>query len=430
MQGFRRITLALALAGAALAAPAAASAQTKLGKCPQGDPKATCELTTGKVTFVGDGDTISVDLAGDGTKKPVRVRITGIQAMEETYYTNVDADRAGECHGNEAADRLQAILKSAKNKVQLAAQNPDSHSGSRLRRAVSIKIHRNWRDVGRIMIKEGQALWLPNGSEWAYNSAYSTIAEQAAARRQNIWNPEFCGFGPPATVRLWANSDAEGADGQNVNGEWIRIKNIDTVNPLPLGGWWVRDSGLRRYTFPPTATVAPGAETTVYVGRGSDSPPGGFFWGLRKPIFDNASSERAIGDGAYLFDPQGDLRAYMQYPCRYHCSDPLKGKVSIDAHYKPSKEYVTFRNTSGEPMDLEGYRVLSRPHSYVFGPDSVVQPGEQMRVDVRGDPADNTRLRKGWDLPAPILSSAGDKVALVTLSYIQVACTAWGSKSC
>ena len=51
-----------------------------------------------------------------------------------------------------------------------------------------------------------------------------------------------------------------------------------------------------------------------------------------------------------------------------------------------------------------------------------------MRVDVLGDPADNTRLRKGWDLPNTILSNAGDKVELVTLTYIRVACTAWDGK--
>ena len=55
-----------------------------------------------------------------------------------------------------------------------------------------------------------------------YNRVYSTLAEQAALRGQNIWNPEFCGFGPPATVRLWANSDAEGSDATNVNGELVR----------------------------------------------------------------------------------------------------------------------------------------------------------------------------------------------------------------
>jgi hypothetical protein len=34
---------------------------------------------TGPVTFVADGDTIDVDVAGDGTSTSVRVRIAGIQ---------------------------------------------------------------------------------------------------------------------------------------------------------------------------------------------------------------------------------------------------------------------------------------------------------------------------------------------------------------
>ena len=40
----------------------------------------------GKVTFIADGDTINVDIDGDGTHTPKRIRITGIQAMEQTTY--------------------------------------------------------------------------------------------------------------------------------------------------------------------------------------------------------------------------------------------------------------------------------------------------------------------------------------------------------
>ena len=37
-----------------------------------------------------------------------------------------------------------------------------------------------------------------------------------------------------------------------------------------------------------------------------------------------------MGDGAYLFDPQGDLRASMTYPCRIACTDPYQGAVERD----------------------------------------------------------------------------------------------------
>ena len=46
-----------------------------------------CHVVTGKVVSVGDGDTIDVDVAGDGAGLPWHVRITGLQAMELTRYS-------------------------------------------------------------------------------------------------------------------------------------------------------------------------------------------------------------------------------------------------------------------------------------------------------------------------------------------------------
>src|SRR5687767_13028394 len=109
--------------------PATAAAQTssppgELGRCPQGDPSVQCHLWTGNVTFIGDGDTVSVDLDGDDTKQPVRVRMTGINAPEQTVHTNVPEDRVGECHANEATARLEELVARGGGRVKLAAINP------------------------------------------------------------------------------------------------------------------------------------------------------------------------------------------------------------------------------------------------------------------------------------------------------------------
>jgi hypothetical protein len=53
---------------------------------------------------------------------------------------------------------------------------------------------------------------------------------------------------------------------------------------------------------------------TLYVGSGT-SDGASFYWGLPKSVFgQEIDDERAMGDGAYLFDPQGDLRASDVYP--------------------------------------------------------------------------------------------------------------------
>ena len=69
--------------------------------------------------------------------------------------------------------------------------------------------------------------------------------------------------------------------------------------------------------------MPPGGEITVYDGRG-DSTESEFYWGLNYPAFENVTrDEKAMGDGAYLFDPQGDLRLRSSTPAaRLHRPQP------------------------------------------------------------------------------------------------------------
>src|SRR4051795_11812464 len=198
------ITAALLLA---CWAPAASAAT---GPCDLSDPQSpACTLVNGKVTFIGDGDTVSVKLDSQKPKDaPVRVRITGIQAMEEHVYTSDPAARVGECHANEATARLEYLVAKSHGRVQLAAQAEASHSHSRLRRQVRVLINGSWRDVGRIMLGEGQALPESIRDEWALNASYSALAQKAAEQRVGVFNSYYCGPGPEefAYLRTWVNS--------------------------------------------------------------------------------------------------------------------------------------------------------------------------------------------------------------------------------
>jgi len=311
------ITFLLALA-ATLAGALAAPAPAATGPCIVGDPGSpACRVWTGKVATVHDGDTMSIAVKGDGRTGLVRVRLTGVQAMEQTVYSSYASRRRGECHALAATARASGLVRRARGRVRLAAQDERSHSGHRVRRSVAVRLGGRWVDLGRILIGEGHALWLTNPVENAWNRQYHALAEQAAAAGKRLWNPQSCGAGPSAgaALRLRLNWDADGSDFENPADEWMRIVN-DGGSAVPLGGWWVRDSALRRYRIPAGTVVAPGGAVTVHVGRGQDGG-GHFFWGLAEPAFENASyDQRGIGDGAYLFDPQGDLRAWEMYPSR------------------------------------------------------------------------------------------------------------------
>jgi endonuclease YncB( thermonuclease family) len=427
-----RVLTLLAAAAVLLCAAAPAFAQDPPGvpgPCPQGDPRAQCFLWMGTVTFIGDGDTLSVDLDGDGTKKPVRVRMTGINAPEETVYTNRPEDRVGECHANEATARLEELVASAKGRVQLAAIDPESRSNSRLRRAVSIKVHAGWRDLGRSLINEGYVLWLPGRGEWAYNNSYGKLAQKARARYRGIWNSVACADGPEAHIRFWVSPDPEGNDDTRVNGEWFKLKNTDPVNAIDVSGWRVRDSDTRGYAIPPGTVIQPGATLTIYVGEGVNTPTD-LFWGLRKPIFDNVRPDRLLGDGGYLFDLDGDLRGSVVYPCRWRCFDFAVGAITLRAAYKRSHEFVTVTNTGERTLDLEGYRLGTPPYAYVLGPDSALAPGEALTVNVKGDPALDSHLQRGWGKSKSILNNNGDSVRLRSPNWTEIACTAWGTQSC
>jgi endonuclease YncB( thermonuclease family) len=414
---------------AALFSVSAADART--GPCILGAKRSpTCRIWYGKVTFVGDGDTVNVRL--DGMKKKAfgpRVRIAGIQAMEEYVYTPDRRRRRGECHANEATARLEGLVKQSKGRVQLAAQHPSSRSGRRLRRQVRVKINHRWRDVGRILIDEGHALPLANRTEWAENASYRRLAQRAALRHIRLWNPHYCGPGPEqsARLRVWVNSDPPGREAGGRSGEWARIRNLDRARSVAIGRWWLRDSGLRRYTFPRAATIPAGGTVTLYVGRGTNTPTD-FFWGLRRPIFDNEDAHGS-GDGAYLFDPQGDLRAWMMYPCVFRCTDRYQHAVRM-AVQPSGHEYATVKNVSGAAIDLEGYRLTAGAYGYPFPAGTVLQPGDVLRVDVKGDPAADEALHKYWGLDEFVFPNSGGAARVSTYNDIVLACRAWGSGSC
>jgi endonuclease YncB( thermonuclease family) len=278
---------------------------------------------TGWVKGVFDGDTVEVDIIGDGTSTPENIRLSGIQAMEITHYSTDPAGLRGDCHAVEATKRLRALIQG--KKVQVKALNSSSMSGSRYRRSIVAYINGAWRDVSTILINEGHGLFLSNSTEYAPNHADAIAAQAAAKKGIGLWDKDYCGSGPyqGAALRLAVQWDAAGDDYANVNGEWIRIAN-DSSYPVPVGGWWVRDSAYRGhlahgFTFPSGATIPARSYVVVKVGKGT-STSRTFYWGQSEPIFENATSyPKYIGDGGYLFDPQGDLRAWQQYPCRYAC---------------------------------------------------------------------------------------------------------------
>ena len=329
LRRMRRLTIALA-AIALIAQPAVADARWT-GPClPEVPPAAafppgaaTCQFWRANVLWVDDGDTIDVRMpTSTGEQRRVRVRITGINAMEHSIYHSNPFRRRGQCHALQATARLEQLIRQSRGVVRLGAEDEYSLSGRRARRSVAVKIRGLWQDVGSLLVGEGHALWHSQQVEQAWNVAYNTLAQQAAATGRNLWDTNLCGGGPaePAPLRVHVVYDPKGYDDDNVNGEQVTIQNLSPDMTVPLWGWWLRDSSSKTYKFPTWAVIPPGGTVTVRVGKGTDSSSE-FYWGLDRAIFDNVPGDvRGYGDGAYLFDFQGDLRAWMAYPCLVACA--------------------------------------------------------------------------------------------------------------
>ncbi len=425
----RAVRLAALAFASGLILPASA-AQAKGGAClPDYPHGAHCHVWTGKVTQVDDGDTLDASVPRDGLGGVLRVRIIGIQAMELTSYRT--ASRAGDCHAVDATKRLEQLVRRSKGKIRVSALYTGSRSRGRRLRSIAVRRGKHWRDVGRILVSEGLALWWPGLAEDASNARYSLLSQKAAAAHKGLFDPEACGIGPNQghPIGLWAQWDADGNDRDDVNGEYVKIRNYDLNNWLPLTGWYLRDSGLRRFTFPPGSAIPPNSSVTVYAGEGEDAGTD-FYWGLSAPVFENASKANPdIGDGAYLFDPRGNIRASMIYPCKVACSNPARGSIAISAQPKKD-EYVTLTNTGGAPIDLEQYVLKSLPYSYAFAQGTTLAPGQTIRVHTQGDPSEDTATVKYWGMDRQILNNSGDVAELDAYNDVEIACTAYGSKSC
>jgi hypothetical protein len=428
----RRLAPGIALAAAGLAgALGSPSALAARGPCLTWKKKPTCHVQTARVGAVDDGDTINVNIHGDGTRKRFKVRLTGVQAMELTRYGK-KRGRRGYCHSVEAAERLEQLIRGANSRVRLAsvARNPLAIGNRvRLRRSVAIKRGGRWLDVGRILLEEGLALWFPNPGEYPWNRRYSRIVQRAPSRGENLWNPAACGEGPAqdSVLRLKTKWDAPNNDARNLNGEWIRVTNTDTENAVSLARWKFRDTHLRPlFTFRPGTTLGPRASLRIFTGSGRNKRRA-FYWGLNESIFENASNDRLqMGDGGYLFDPDGDLRAFMQYPCRVRCYDPVRGRVKVGARYRARRESISIRNVSRVPVRLDEYEIESVPWFYEFQ-NVVLRPRQKFVLWV-GRKRGRGPLRDGWG-HKPLLANRTDAVVLRNPRGDPVACLKWGRRS-
>jgi hypothetical protein len=303
-------------------------------------------------------------------------------------------------------------------------------------RHIDVASGSSWVDTQLVQLQKGQALPVILAGDDTRWKQYWSAARQAAAAGIGLFDTDYCRSGPSQStpLRLWVNWDANGYD--TANGEYVRVLNNGTT-ALSVAGWQIRTGGQDSYTLPSSAVIPAGGLLTLYVGQGTNTSTS-FYWGGTAPKFANANvALNQHGSGGYLFDRDGDLRAWSIYPCIDHCYSILTGKVSMSVRADAAGvdadnvngEYVLIRPVPGIAGIDISYQVASaNGYTYEFPKGTVIRAGETLVL--RMGKGTRTRLNQYWGNSTSVLANGGGMVEVRTPEGVRAACKVWGTGHC
>jgi len=241
------------------------------------------------VVSVTDGDTIKVSLEGG---PDTAVRLIGINSPE-----------TGECLADEATRGLSDLIPVG-TAIGMTRDVSEVDEFGRLLRYL-------WRGgmmVNEEMVRRGLAIARRYPPDTAMAEILAQAQAEARESKLGLWGPDACGTRSGADLSIVVvEYDAPGDDSQNLNQEWVEIRN-DGAGPVDLTGWEIKDeSAGNRYRFPADFTLAPDETVTVRSGCGDDFGTELFWCSVGAAIWNND------GDTAFLADPNGNIHTVESY---------------------------------------------------------------------------------------------------------------------
>jgi micrococcal nuclease len=391
---------------------------------------------TGRVEAILDGDTFR--FVADGTSTWVKVRLLGVNTPEVTGFNSIHFAE-NMCGGQEALRLLNSIIPKG-SRVQLRANSKDSSNRGRSLRyvfALNPATGQYDIDVQEAIARSGLAMWFTIDTESALSSPYRLIVGEAQRAQRGIWDPDHCGprEQPAADIALTVNWDAPGIDQQNLNGEFVIVRNVG-ASDADLSGWLLRDSSLTSwFYFPVGSILAPDDYRVVHVGAGSPGSPSprDLYMNSTEPLFPNTQDGRFIGDGAYLLDRRTAVRSFDEYPCITTCTDPL-GRIVLITKVNatsPSRiparaaneEYIRLTNTGSAEVLLDGYYLRRQVSTLPFPPNTRILPGSTLTVRIgKGAPSPTVQY---WGRTSTLLSDRHDTVDLLSNQNVLISRKRW-----
>lgn len=247
---------------------------------PQSDAEAVAERGSigATVTYVFDGDSIEVEIAG----RREEIRLIGVNAPE-----------GDECFGEPARDALIAYLD-GKDVALLDGSGSDADQYGRLLRYVYVGDE----NINGRMLDDGNAVTLQG--DHRSNEAFVESGNLAADAGYGMWAADACGPPPPPGMSIAdVQYNPPGPDDERLNDEYVTIANAG-VAAIDLTGWTLRDeSSQNRYRFG-SVTLAPGDSITVRTGCGANKLDT-LHWCAERSIWSNT------GDTVMLQDAHGNV---------------------------------------------------------------------------------------------------------------------------
>jgi micrococcal nuclease len=256
-----------------------------------GDPNTSLPDLAESVTVavITDGDTIQV-VRGDGSREPVRL-------------IGIDAPERGECWAVEATTVLEELIPVG-SEIGMTSDQTNRDQFDRLLRYLWV----GSMFVNEELVRQGAAISRRYPPDTAMSARLDAAQDAARAAGAGLWALDACGEAATAELSIVElRYDAEGDDNQNLNDEWVRIRN-ESADPVDLTDWRIRDeSATNRYAFPRGFTLEPGGTVTIHSGCGDDSDTALFWCSVGSAIWNND------GDTVFLIDPSGNTHYYWSY---------------------------------------------------------------------------------------------------------------------
>jgi len=209
-------------------------------------------------------------------------------------YLWINAPESGQNFYEEAKQRNKELVEGKKVKLEYDVQIYDNYQ------RILAYVFVDDIFVNLQLVKEGLALVETISPNIKYIDDLLNAQKYAKENGLGIWKK--------SEIKLkiiFINYDAPGNDHENLNGEWVEIKNLGNED-VNLKDFKLKDTANHEFIFP-DFVLSPNSIVKIYSGCGTNTDDS-LYWCSTNALWNNDT------DTAFLYDSQGNLIDSYKYP--------------------------------------------------------------------------------------------------------------------